>query len=347
MTASLCPEPHVRHFMTAAMPSVLRRMRCWRGLDSRRQGELVDEAVQDLVVDCLEHPDAIAAMSARERHARWFRLVERRAYTQWRRDRHVREDVLPLDRLVGRPMEVAEGLLPKEHHELVERLADSGAWLKNGRLNAEATSTRLGLPARVVRAAWNEVAAELGFGDEFLAFWRNRLVEALLGLAADRLRDRGLLRVYDESRWSPPDPRGRLQRIRSIRNHLRRRPLPRDLRGVLAQFGTSKGARLGAREALAAAARLAPGHAGVHLWRFECAIAERELREAVDALRDARACGADPGRVVLARARLLEAAGKEAAAGALLRRGWRRHRGDRRLRIALATFESSARGGGA
>jgi len=173
--------------------------------------------------------------------------------------------------------------------------------------------------------------------EQFLLFWRRRLVEALLGLVADWLRDRGLVRLWDDTSRARPDPCARLRRIRQIKAQVSVRPVPRDIKNALARF-TRPGAtrRLDPWSAVHVARDLLPRSAGVHLWHFELAVAHGRLCEAAHALRRARASRTEAVPCALARARLLEAAGREARARAVLRRSAARHRGDRRITAALA-----------
>ena len=61
-------------------------------------------------------------------------------------------------------------------------------------------------------------------------------MEALVGLAADLLRDSGGLRIHDEQARSRPDPVGRLRRLRRIRQRVSVRPLPSDMKHALTRF---------------------------------------------------------------------------------------------------------------
>jgi hypothetical protein len=325
-------------FAERALPTMLRRMRCWKGLSSRRHADVLADLRQDLLLDCLENAAALAAMTPLERHARWFRLLERRHYQLRVRDGRLTEAASDPNQ-VAEPMPASLALrdvVSDPDCRVVQKLLRAARSMKNGRLNAEATAGRLGLHPRDVRAVWGRVTAALGYDEQFLAFWRQRLVEALVGLAADLLRDRGLVRLHAEGERARPDPRGRLRRIAQIKRRLSVRPLPAELRAVLAQFTRRRLLqRLDPWLALQAALRLQPACPRVLLWHFENAVAHGLLREAARALRRARAAGADTVRLVLARARLLEARVRVAAAAALLRRAAARHRGDTRLTASL------------
>src|SRR5262249_60278497 len=91
---------------------------------------------------------------------------------------------------------------------------------------------------------------------------------------------------------------------------------------------------LGARRAHAAALR--PDSPPLGSWSFEAAVARGDLRAAAADVRRARGCGGDAVSQTLARARLLEARGRIAAALALLDRALARHRGADAARLRLA-----------
>lgn len=315
---------------------MLRRMHRWKGLHPGRHADVLQDLHQDLLLDCLEHGDTIAALSTQERNGRWFRLLEKRHYQLRLRDGRQTEPGISPDSLVGGPREGLPPQLGTSERNLAHRLLDAATHLKNGRLNTGATAQRLGVHRRHVVAAWARMATALGYDRDYVDFWRRRLVEALVGLAADLLRDRLRLHIHGEEQRTRPDPRGRLRRIRHIRNQLSVRPVPADIRGVLSLFsGGGIGQRIAPEIALDAAERLDPANAGVQLWRFEAAVATGDLRHAARALWKARATEVEPVRLVLARARLLEARGRPERAEAVLRRALQRQRGDSRLRTSL------------
>jgi tetratricopeptide (TPR) repeat protein len=237
------------------------------------------------------------------------------------------------------------GLTPR----LLDALAHSARQHRNGRANVAATAAPLGLHPRRVRQFWEEAAARLGYGDEYLQFWRQRLGEALTGLAADLLRDRGQCLLLAGPR-NRPDPAGRLRRIRRIRSQLMVRPLPPDLRRALSPSLRRGGVHgLDPRALLAHAAALQPDSPAVWSWSFEAAVARGDLRAAAADLLRARDCGGDAVSQTLARARLLEARGRHAAALALLGRALARlgDAGAVRLRNALAAAgQPPSTGGG-
>ena len=334
---------HLDEFLARGLPGLLRRMRDWKGLHPTRHGDVVEDLRQDLWLDCLENADIIESLSDQQRRARWYRLLEHRHYQLRVRGRdQIHAGVLPehvacSDNRVD-PAGTATNIVPDPG---VGSLLGGAAHMKNGRINVNATSRLLGIPSREIRGGWSQLADALGYGGEFLGFWRQRLVEALVGLAADMLRDQGLLRVHDEVGRRRPDPRARLRRIRGIKRQLSVRPVPRDLRRALARWNTTTATTIDPDQALQAAELLAPDDPAVLLWRFEHAIATGDLSTATRALWRSRQAGADPVRVVLARARLLEAAGRVHQATLLLIRASTRHRGDPRLRAALDSVRSS------
>jgi hypothetical protein len=324
-------EPFARRLL----PGVLRRLSAWRGLTVAGREDLAAELLQELRLDCLEQPATIVELTPRERHQRWFRLVARWVYRQRRRGDAVRDEPVEPSRAPDFEPTPAElrRLLPGLEPDLVAGLVKNAQRHRNGRYNLSATAGRLGMRSAGLRRLWENVADRLGYGSEFLSFWRRRLAEALTGLAADLLRDSGCLWLWP-ARRSPPDPRGRLRRIRRIHALLHSRPLPPEIRHAFGPLlRRSQPDLLPARELLGVAAELAPEWAAIPLWTFEAAVLDGELPAAARALRRGRALGADPVAVVLARARLLEARGRLAAAAALVRRAAARGRcRDRRLR---------------
>jgi hypothetical protein len=351
--ASADAFPQLRRFLRSALPSLLRRLSCWKGLHRAWHFDVIEDLEHELVLDYLENRAAIDALPQRERHERWFRLLAQRHYQLRLRSQRLHEAGPALPELEARAPQCREANPADELHaalsaaELLEpdraRLAAllaGGDHHKNGRLNATASARALGVRPAQVRALWARLADALGYDEEFVAFWRQRLVEALVGLAADLLRDQRRVQVFGEARRARPDPHSRLRRIRRIKSELSLRPMAPDLKRALARF-TSRGARHGltARAALDSAAELAPQAAAVLAWSFEAAIADGELEQAARALRALRRCGDDPGALALARARLLEARGRrdpafawrDRARALLARRLARQH--DLRLRI--------------
>ncbi len=356
-------------FRRRALPTLLRRLQTWKGFDRAMHADLVDDLNQELWLDCLQNADDIVALPTRDRHVRWFRLVERNHYrlhirADRRRASDAVLDALP-DRIEGSACEAdapdhtwhsdashpdAEranppgldpvgrwgGDLPTPHRKFLRRLAASASYMKNGRINCRESARSLGMRARDIKARWGDVAEDLGFDSEYLQFWRRRLVEALLGLAADLLRDAGKVTVHGEHQRRKPDPTGRLRRIRQLRRRLGCRPIPRDVKHVLAHYHRrSSPAGLDPIRILRHAERLLPDDPAVQLWRFEAHLAGGDATGAMHAIRAARAHGAERVPVSLARARLLEFRGKEAAARRLLSTRREAELRDERLRSAL------------
>ena len=336
---------HLEHFLSGALPTVLRQLNCWKGLSTRHHRDLIDDLIQEVVLDCLENAELIASTGLRERHNRWFRLVEQAHYRlRLRSQRRVAPDTLrwvvdPSSDTTGDLEELTK--LAPTHRDTLLQLSVAARYLRNGRLNMEGTSRHLQMRAQDLRRLWTSVAEQLGYGDDFLRFWRRRLVEALVGLAADLLRDSGRLRIHDEQARARPDPMGRLRRLRRIRQRVSVRPLPSDMKHALTRFaGPGAGASPSVHEILDMAAAIEPENATVHLWRFEALATDGQLLPAANALRQARSANADNVRVVLARARLLEARGREEQARRLLERAAGRRR-DLRLHAALRGLAGS------
>jgi hypothetical protein len=345
-------EPFARRLL----PGALRRLARRRGYTEARRVDLLADVKQELRLDCVEHAGLIVQLSAQERHQRWFRIAERWVYRQRLRVDRVGEgrparepsaSALPPDAAALAP--TLADALPALPSRLLHALAHAARQHRNGRANVAATAAPLGLHPRRVRQLWEEAAARLGYGDEYLQFWRQRLGEALTGLAADLLRDRGQCLLLAGPR-NRPDPAGRLRRIRRIHGQLMVRPLPPDLRRALSPSLRRGGAHvLDPRALLSHAAALQPDSPTVWSWSFEDAVARGDLRAAAADVRRARGCGGDAVSQTLARARLLEARGRIGAATALLGRALARHGGADAVRLRLALAAAAQRpstGGG-
>jgi hypothetical protein len=330
-------DPDLERFLEETLPAALRRMRGWRGrfdLDELRR-----ELHQELVVDWLSHRTQLATLAPEARRRHWLRLLSRAHYRLVVRDGRTRAEAAALDELPAREPELSllpDPMLGQFDRERLGRLLRHRHDLKNGRLNLRGSALAAGLTPGDLRRLWRRVAEQLGYGDEFLAFWRRRLVEALLGLVSDLLRDRSLVRLLDEPRRARPDPSGRLLRIRRIRKLLGVRPLPPELRRVLAHYSSPQAlAEATPQLVIADAQCLAPDEPAVLLWSFEVAIVHGQMRAASWVLRRHRLLHPGDPRALLARARLLEARGRVAAAAALLARANRRAPREPRLRAAL------------
>ncbi len=302
------PAP-IQAFLDRALPTLLRRLAVWKGLRLDRHQDIIEDLLQELWLDYLTHERELSALTIRERHARWFRLLTRSHYREREQGhRHCRGDAV-LRELVHEPPATAttEPLLPIRDRLLLERVEDQACYLKNGRLNTQATARRLRVSPQTLRHLWEHVAEAAGFGDRFLEFWCRRLGEALLSLGIDLLRN-------------PGDARGhKLRRIQRIRTRLRQRPLPMHLKQLL--FRYRRGVRsLLPVQVLADAAQMDPDAQSVQLWLVEAAIRDGDLALAARSLRAARRTGSSRVSVLLLRARLLEARGRQQQARILLQR---------------------------
>lgn len=325
------------HFTSRLLPQAIRRLSARRGLSRTQQRDLLEDAAQEIRLDALEHAQEICALSATARHQRWFRATERFVYRQ---------------RLCApRLTEATEGVeppLPEDACALVDLTQEPWRSLRehtqrhgNGRPNLKATAGRMRLPERQVRQLWERCTSQLGYDDQFLAFWGRRLAEALTGLAADLLRDAGACHLLPQRR-EPPDPHGRRRRIRRIRRMLQLRPLPPPLRRALA-LDVHERAQAATQplRMLVQATALAPDWSAGWLWRFEAALACGQIADAASSLAEARRLRGDRPALALARARLLEAQGHLPRAGRLLQRAAQRWP-DPRLRTAVDSLLSAS-----
>lgn len=316
-------------FRARVLPGLLRKLLLWKGLDRTRHADLIEDLSQELFLDCIQHGAEIISLPERERHTRWLRLLERCVYRQHirsdrRRDHDVAVEYVSTEgespsQVETDPVDACGLDLPPTQQRFLRQLQDSAAYLKNGRINSRQSALNLGLRDGTFKHAWGEIAANLGFDDECLEFWRQRLVEALVGLAADLLRDAQLVHVHGEPRRRRPDPAGRIRRIRKLRDAIGSRPLPADIKSVLSHYRRGHLCR-SPLLILGDAASLRPDSAAVQLWLFEAALSEGNLTAASQALRAARHTDAEPVRILLARARLLQFRGRSAAARWLLDR---------------------------
>jgi hypothetical protein len=333
---------HLDYFCTRFLQGALRRIAMWKGLHLERHPDLVDDVRQELVLDCLQHDAEICGLPERARHARWFRLIERQLYQlHLRGGRTGRRENADHVADCG-PMPSLAALLPDmtvEDRELLRSLLEGSARHDNGRCNVTGSAVQMGVGVRRVRRLWKDVAAELGYGSDFIVFWQKRLAEAALGLAADLLRDSGGLHILDEKRRPRPDPQARMRRIRRIQAAIGVRPVPLEMRRWLRQLGRVGRDLGGVHRLLDGAEALAPDHRAVHLWRFEACVLAADWPGAARSLRAARRVDAPAVPVLLARARLLEARGRERAALHLLSRSVQRHRADGRIVRALRMLE--------
>lgn len=317
-------------FTKRILPGAIRRIAAWKGIRRGQIPDLTDELRQELAVDCLLHADTVVRLPAPERHARWMRAAERWIYHH--RVGRCKNTVMPDAPLAARS--------PAAETDPVSR--PSVVVMGNGRLNLSATAASGRKEARRLRQELEMLATELGCDEQYLAFWRLRLAEALTGLAADLLRDRGAVRLIARQRPAP-DPRGRLRRIRRIAAHFRVRASTREVRSVLRDW--VRRPRLDAhapRRLLEHATGLHPAAPGAWLWLFEACLVEADLGAALRAIRKGRRLGADRIAITLARARLLEARDRWPAATALIRRARERWPHDARLARIQAAIKAVA-----
>lgn len=306
-------------FCTRILPGTVRRIAAWKRLPRGALADLRAEVQQELAIDCLEHTALVTMLSPAQRHARWMRLAERWIY---RHRVSRRWAAMPGD--TPAPAGACFPAPPLPVPDLVS--------LANGRTNLTATAARSGQRVKRLQRQLEQWARRLGCDAEHDAFWRARLAEALTGLGADLLRDRGLVHLLPRPRRQP-DPGGRLLRLRrlSARFHVRPSTAPERslLRAWLRQAELDDKAP---RRLLAAAVTLAPHAAAARLWLFEACLAEGDVAAAAAAVRRCRQLAAPPAlAATLARARLLEVRGRVAAAAALLRRAAGRHPRNRTL----------------
>lgn len=323
-------------FLKVAMPAAVRKLRCWQGLNPDRHSDLVADLAQEVAADYVAHRATLEAMPRDQRHERWLRLVGRSHYRLRGRGLRTTDDSTTVDDLW---VEAAPPALPPPDlaapdAAFADALMHHGVRLKNGRLNEYITARSIGLSTLQLRRQGQRLLAALR-GERDVEFWRRRLVEALIGLAADVLRDNGQVVILGEPRRPRPDPTARLRRVLRIRERLRYLPLTPSLRRVLARYGgKGRTSQLDPGRALTSALELDPAAPQAHLWSFELAVVDGDAARAARALRLAKRCGGDAVAIVLARARLLELRRRDCAAAALLGRA-RRRREDARLRMCL------------
>lgn len=332
-------EPHAQalalltEFCVHVLPLIVRRISIWKGIPPRRRRELTAEVAQELCVDCLEHRDAVLRMSAEERHRRWMRLTGRWIHADCgRRVPGLRDD------------EVAKAATTPEPPPALVREAANLVQFRNGRCNVVQTARETGTTVRAVRERLDDLATQLDRGQKHAAFWRRRLAEALTGLAADLLLDRGVLNVLPDARRAP-DPQGRRLRVRRLADHFQGQDAATERR-LARRIARAPRAALGEPcDLLRHAVALEPDRTEPWLWLFEAALCDGDVRGAAAALRACRRLRCDRAtrsRLTLARARLREARGGVAAALRLLVRAIARRPHDGRLRAAHAAADQRA-----
>lgn len=296
-------------FSERYLPGTIRRLCTWKRLPRGARPELLADVRQELAVDCLQHAAAIVAATTAERHLRWMRLADHFVHRQFAAPARGAAEARQAAAAAEAP---DDGELPT--------LVDV-RFLRNGRLNLRETADCRGVHERTLRRELATLAERLGAGREHHAFWCQRLAEALTGLAADLLRERGLVLLWPRPR-QPPDPAARLRRLRRLVGHFPIRAATLPQRAILRRWLLRSALDDAApRRLLADARAVAPPTAAVWLWTFEADLAAGELGAAGRALRAARSCPRPPAAAIaLARARLLEARGRWPAACRSLRR---------------------------
>lgn len=315
----------------------IRRHRRCRGASSARRSQIFTDLQQELRADCIEHAKEVLLLPARERHTRWFRIAERWIYRETR-------DAFPWQDDWAEPLSAGDdGILAVRDSEAQRGLgfAARHGWRTTDQdgVTITAFAERTGLGRRAARRVWSRAVARIGYGREYTGFWRRRLAEAAAGMAADLLRDAGLVALLPRPR-SRPDPEGRRRRIRRILRMLAVAPLSAEVIGAIAEGRLRHSVReMRPLSLLRAAERLDPSRADLLLWRFEAAFAIGALDEARDALRTALVRGVDRAAVRLARARLAAHRFGVAAGSLALRRAQRLHPADARIERALRCAE--------
>lgn len=312
------------HFRRRILPGALRRIASWKGIPRQLLRDWLDDVLQELAVDCLEHASTIVELPERDRHARWMRRAEKVIY------RHRRY-------LTSQQLAVEEPALaawaPSDEHEVhIPPLVA----LNNGRPNVIASIRKSGMARRDLRRQLDVLAARLGWDHEQQSFWQARVVEALTGLAADLLQAQGAVRLLDPQ--PPTDLDGRRARLHRLANRFPVQPSTQCVRRALRPWVRRRSKHpVTPRMLLQQALALQPESAAAWLWLFEACCSERDTRAALQALCEARKRAAvSRAAIVLGRARVLEMRGKLDAAFALLRRSAKRWPRDREIEKALA-----------
>ncbi len=322
----------LRTFGERILPGTLRRIASWKRLSRGELPELLDDLLQELAIDCLEHARTIVALPPAARHGRWMRMAERWVYRF-----HVRPRI-PAAKPAGQPSRWDAG--DAATRDLPE-VSDRWVRLGNGRWNLSASAARAGRPLAALQAEVEQLAVRLGCDGERDAFWRARLAEALTGLAADLLRERGGLLLLPGRRCSP-DPERRLRRVRALARHFHLRASTIDARRAVRRWVAR--ARLddaAPQRLLHDAVQIWPHSTVAWSWLGEACVARGDLAGALAAVRAHRHLRPEQhSRTTLLRARVLEMRGRFGAAVRLLQRARRRSPHDARLRRALAAIRA-------
>ena len=300
-------------FRRHILPGALRRISAWKGIPQSRLRDWLDDILQELALDCLEHTSTVLSLPERQRHARWMRRTEQVVY------RHRRQ-------ITNQPLSVEEPERPNYQCMGTPELGlPNLVAMGNGRTNIEASIRLTGMARRQLRRQLNQLAEQLGWDRERYEFWRARVVEALTGLAADLLRAQGHVLLLAPPTLAP-DPDRRAMRLRQLNCRFPVQPLTRPCRDVLRPWvrrSPSEPAK--PRQLLEQAVALEPQSATAWLWLLEACCSEQDERGARRALWRASRCRDAPhAALVLGRARTLELRGRLAAGVRLLRRAMAR-----------------------
>lgn len=320
-----CAEPRHHEVLALAQAFVdrqlmwtVRRVVAWRSLPRNRVPELTADVAQELALDALLHAELLLGMPEAERSRRWHRLAERWLYHE---------------RMHG--SRLSPGLLAEAHggpttleaaaaHDLPVT-PEGMVRLGNGRTNYRVTAEQTGTNPRTLKRRLDQWADRHGRGGAFLGFWQARAAEAMTGLAADLLQQQTSLTLVQRRRQRP-SPEARLRRLRRLARRFPVRPSTRATRALLRPWLRWAALRtFRPRLLLESALLLTPQATATWLWLFEARFADGDLAAALQAIRSARHLATPtPREQVLARARVLEARGRLAAAAALLQRARRR-----------------------
>ena len=313
----------LNHFRRRILPGALRRIASWKGIPRGLLRDWLDDVVQELAVDSLEHASEIAALTERERHARWMRKAEKVIY---RHRRTLQNQQLAVEEPAP-PIWSSDEQPPVQIPPLVA--------LNNGRPNLTASIQLAGVARRDLRRQLDVLAARLGWDLEQQRFWESRAVEALTGMAADLLREHGSVRLLEQP--PGPDIARRKARLHRLANRFPIQPGTQDVRRALRPWIRPRSReQVSPRDMLEQAVGLLRNSVPAWLWLAEACCSERDPGAALRALRTARRCHAARAAIVLGRARVLELRGKIDAALALLRRSIGRWPREHELRQALA-----------
>ena len=313
----------LERFHRRLLPGVLRRIGAWKGISPQQLTDLQEDVLQELHVDCLEHPGEVTSMSPQQRHARWMQLSERTVY---RLRRHLRRCSALPDDCTAKDVEPSQGAATPPMPPLVT--------LCNGRANVAASAKAAGLGRRAMRGQLDRIAAQLGWDDRERRFWTRRAAEALIALAADALRASGVTEAPPQS--PAPDPATRRARLRRLAQRFPVQPATSRVRRALQPWLRGRRADPAPADLLRDAIELAPDLAAGWLWLFEVHDANADHASAAAALRRASRCPDLPRSwLLLARSRLLRQRGRPRVAARMLRRASGRRDPDGRLTRAV------------